>query len=285
MLEHLNSKEMSDKEILQTLIFAAPIFQKLAKEDFMIDICDKERWLAHFPGDKVDVQIEIGGQVPKDDVVIQSALKGKPASGRPPFDVYGVHFFGKTMPIYNGRNEVIGALGIGYNIEEIVAIEETIFELERLLQEVNDYTSDIESSAQILKNSNSELIQNTDHVKENTIQITSIVEMIKKVSGQTNILGLNASIEAARAGQHGKGFSVVANEVRKLSDETDEASSKIATYTKNISKSVNTLIESLNTVNDMAVGNAKTVANFSKVSNDLTSISQRLTSSVKKILS
>jgi methyl-accepting chemotaxis protein len=68
--------------------------------------------------------------------------------------------------------------------------------------------------------------------------LTSLVDLIKKISSQTNLLALNAAIEAARAGEVGRGFAVVADEVRKLSGETDHAVSMIQAGISEVAKTI-----------------------------------------------
>lgn len=80
------------------------------------------------------------------------------------------------------------------------------------------------------------------NLSENTNQIGMIINVVEDIANKTDMLALNASIEAAKAGEHGKGFAVVASEVRSLAEQSKKATEKISALIQEIQSSVNSTV-------------------------------------------
>jgi methyl-accepting chemotaxis protein len=112
-------------------------------------------------------------------------------------------------------------------------------------------------------------IENNNDLKTYSIKINEIIEYIREISSQTNLLALNAAIEAARAGEAGNGFSVVASEIRKLAEQTDEAIMTIEEVVQGILKKILTSNEAMDVIGTKIEDVKEVIGEITSVSSEI----------------
>ncbi len=165
-----------------------------------------------------------------------------------------------------GKNTQESAVSIGEitsGIQHIASSISTVAEAaNESMSQANtgsDYIQKVVGQVRNMHNASIDTIELMKKLGDESDEVGQIIDVITGIAEQTNLLALNAAIEAARAGEHGKGFAVVADEVKKLADQSRKSASQVVEIIKLIQSDIITAVNMTNNVNNYAEDGLKLV--------------------------
>lgn len=235
--------------ILQSFIKVAPYIQLLVNDDVTIGIYDTEKLLINIPAKTFSLNVNPGDPLIDGDIITNAIRENKSQVMTVPAELLGVSLVSRAIPVKDEQGNVIGGVGVGLNVDKANKLSEVANNLSSV---INDVTITVQDMAESI----TELATNMQYISEKANEVTTSVELIEKVStvvkdiaDQSNLLGLNAAIESARAGEHGRGFGVVADEIRKMSTNSKSQVTEIHKITNQIKEVIENLGQNIQKAN------------------------------------
>lgn len=158
------------------------------------------------------------------------------------------------------------------------AMNQRTVEIENIAFDNLEHIQNLYKQVMLVATSIQQVTETIGSLYDSSQKVGEIIQAIDHISGQTNLLALNASIEAARAGELGRGFSVVANEIRKLADQSKEATDEIKVILTKISE------DSITSVSQMKEGEQATLLSVERAESSIVSFEQ-MNEAIKEIVS
>ncbi|WP_283525722.1 methyl-accepting chemotaxis protein TlpB [Helicobacter pylori] len=177
--------------------------------------------------------------------------------------------------VKNKATDVASMMNI--SIEQSQGLRKRLIETQGLVKESKDAIGDLFSQITESAHTEEELSSQVEQLSRNADDVKSILDIINDIADQTNLLALNAAIEAARAGEHGRGFAVVADEVRNLAGRTQKSLAEI-------NSTIMVIVQEINDVSSQMNLNSQKMERLSDMSKSVQETYEKMSSNLSSVV-
>lgn len=209
----------------------------LFEDEIAFTLTDKERFVKFVESKNMPAYSVVGQVIPKGEALREVMECGKMKA----FTVDNYNNMSirvVAIPLKDEQGKVVGAISYGKNLENSVKVTKMSVDLSNATASILKVANGINNDIQNIREINTKVVEEVKNTSDQCNNTDDIIKFIEGIAKQTNLLGLNAAIEASRAGDLGRGFGVVASEIRKLSGSSTQSITEINTILKSIKDSV-----------------------------------------------
>lgn len=213
--------------VLDYFIYVMPYVWELFFGKIGVSVTDCEKFIFSKPGREFGPQIPAGTPIKPGYAIYQAIHEKRTVISKLDKGAYGVAIVALAAPIADENGKVVGAVSLSEPVDKEEALRELAEKMSKGLSILVGATENISGQTQDLAAMTRQMADSSIAAKKRMRETDAVLSLIKSVAAQSNLLGLNAAIESARVGEHGRGFGVVAEEIRKLATRSAESISKI----------------------------------------------------------
>ncbi len=268
---------MLDMEFLELCKHFAQLLPELYPADMAVTVTDLEKHIYMKQAKTFQMNIENGSLIRQGGGLYRAITERKSISTKLPKDIYGFPVATYSVPLYNPETrQIVGAISVGVSIEREAIVMSMATDLLDYSKHLETASAKLAGATEVLsthaEGMNGRISNVTDEIKK----MDDITGYIKSVSETSNLLGLNAAIEAARAGDAGRGFAVVAEEIRKLAISSQESSVEILKTLNALRADINIMIEGVSGFTGISKDQEMQAAQIAENSAKLSELSRKL---------
>ncbi|GAA0497483.1 methyl-accepting chemotaxis protein [Salinibacillus aidingensis] len=266
----------TNSDILNAFIKVAPYLNKLIQDDVTVGIYDTEKLIINIPGETFALNVTPGDPLAEGDIITNAIKENQSKAEIVPKELFGFPLIARAIPLHDERGAVIGGVGMGTSLEKANKLYEVAESLSAVVEQSAASIQEVTSSINELAQHVTDVSSQVEKVSESTEEIGEVSTVVRGISDQSNLLGLNASIEAARAGESGRGFGVVAEEIRKLANNSKDNVKKIDEATQKIQNLIAEFDEAFAGIHKMTDAQAAAIQEISSTVQEISTNAQDL---------